>query len=54
MSEQRAEPDTTIAEDEKYEPPEVSDFGQLVELTLSGNAPLSDAFGNATAVSGGS
>ena len=35
-----------------YEPPEVIDYGSLGELTLSGTAPLSDAFGGAA--SGGS
>ncbi len=57
MSEQRAEPDTTIAEDETYEPPEVSDFGALVELTLGGgNAVQSDlaSFNVAMQISGGS
>lgn len=57
MSEQRAEPDTTNTEDETYEPPEVSDFGALAELTRGGGpAALSDlaAFNNQTAMSGGS
>lgn len=55
MSEQRVEPDTTIPEDEIYEPPEISDFGALAELTLSGNAAMSDLSGFSTATpSGGS
>jgi len=55
MSEQRVEPDTTSPDDEIYEPPEVSDFGALVELTLSGNSSLSDLSGfNSATPSGGS
>jgi hypothetical protein len=30
-----------------YERPEIIDYGTLSELTLSGSAPLSDAFGGA-------
>jgi hypothetical protein len=53
MSEQRAETDLTNAEDETYEPPEVSDYGALVELTLSGNSVASDLAGFNTATPGG-
>jgi hypothetical protein len=53
MSEDRAEPDTGIPEDETYEPPEVSDFGSLVELTLSGHNALTDMGGWGTASSAG-
>jgi hypothetical protein len=30
-----------------FEEPEVIDFGELRELTLSGSSPLSDSFGGA-------
>jgi hypothetical protein len=53
MSEDRAEPDAAIPEDETYEPPEVSDFGSLVELTLSGGNQMTDMGGWAVATSGG-
>lgn len=52
MSEQRAELDTTIPADEIYEPPEISDFGALAELTLSGNASMSDLSGFGVATPG--
>jgi hypothetical protein len=32
---------------EDYQHPEITDYGTLEELTLSGNAPLSDSFGGA-------
>lgn len=32
---------------EPYEPPTITDYGSLTELTLSGTAPLSDSFGGA-------
>ena len=55
MSEHQAQPENANLEAETYEPPEVTDYGRLVELTLSGNTALSDATGFATAsVSGGS
>lgn len=36
--------DTT---DRAYESPRITDHGSLTELTLSGSAPLADAFGGA-------
>jgi hypothetical protein len=53
MSEHQAQPETAISEAEIYEPPEVIDYGSLVELTLSGNNALTDAAGFATASSAG-
>jgi hypothetical protein len=53
MSEDRAQPENTIGEVEAYEPPEVTDYGRLVELTLSGNNALTDAAGFATASAAG-
>jgi hypothetical protein len=53
MSENRAEPETEIVEAETYEPPEVTDYGRLVDLTLSGNNALTDAAGFATASAAG-
>jgi hypothetical protein len=46
-------PDTTAparriaGEREGYQRPELTEFGTLRELTLSGSAPLSDSFGGA-------
>lgn len=53
MSEDRAQPENTNPEVEAYEPPEVIDYGRLVELTLSGNNALTDAAGFATASAAG-
>jgi hypothetical protein len=53
MSENRTEPETEIFEHEIYEPPEISDYGRLVDLTLSGNNALTDAAGFATASAAG-
>jgi hypothetical protein len=38
---------TNQPEAEPYERPELTEFGTLQELTLSGSAPLSDSFGGA-------
>lgn len=56
MSENRAVAETEIAAVENYEPPEVIDYGRLVELTLSGsNGIMSDVAGfNAASAVGGS
>jgi hypothetical protein len=56
MSEDRAVPEGANPEVESYEPPEVSDFGSLVELTLSGSSALTDVagFSSASATGGGS
>jgi hypothetical protein len=56
MSDNRAVPETEIDAVEEYEPPEVSDYGRLVDLTLSGSsAALSDAAGfNVASAAGGS
>jgi hypothetical protein len=35
------------ATSDAYEPPVLSEYGSLTELTLSGSAPLSDSFGGA-------
>jgi hypothetical protein len=55
MNEDRVVPETEITAAEIYEPPEVTDYGRLVELTLSGSNVMNDATGFATAaVAGGS
>jgi hypothetical protein len=55
MSEDRAKPESVIPEVETYEPPEVSDFGSLVALTLSGSSALTDVAGFSSAsATGGS
>jgi len=51
MSEHQAQPENANLEAETYEPPEVTDYGRLVELTLSGNTALSDAAGEAASLS---
>jgi hypothetical protein len=38
----RSNPEEPVAE--KYEAPEIVDYGTLAELTLSGSAPLTDSF----------
>lgn len=49
MNDRQTNTDTPAAsaEREPYASPEVTDFGALRELTLSGSSPLSDSFGGA-------
>jgi hypothetical protein len=53
MSEHQAQPETASPDVETYEPPELIDYGSLVELTRSGNNALTDAAGFATASAAG-
>jgi hypothetical protein len=54
MPAMKDDPDDTLAERhlvsedpvlDTYEYPEITDYGVLAELTLSGSSPLSDSFG---------
>jgi hypothetical protein len=47
MIDNQDQDNATRPEDELYERPELTEFGTLQDLTLSGSAPLSDSFGGA-------